>query len=276
MGEKIHRFGPGRGLIGLTTEPATRADDDTPAVILLNAGLVHRIGPYRMHTVLARRLAERGFLAFRFDLSGLGDSHARTDNRSYRERTLEEVAAAMDTLTQHHGVRRFVVAGLCSGAMNAHGIAAADERVAGMILLDAYGYPTARFLFKRYASNAMRSLHPRKLITHLRSLLQPDPARGGVEGIDYLDFPPRQEIEADLSKLAARGTRMLFIYTGGVGGYYNYAGQLRDNFRSVDFGDCLQLDYLPAVDHTFTLLKDRHALMARIEGWLQEQFPARG
>ena len=39
-------------------------------VVMLNAGLIHRVGPFRMNIELAERLARRGIDLFRFDAVG--------------------------------------------------------------------------------------------------------------------------------------------------------------------------------------------------------------
>src|SRR5689334_20064244 len=64
-------FGGDVRLVGIVTTPAeTRAD--RTGVILLNAGVVHRVGPNRLYVTLARRLAQAGLTVLRFDHSGIG------------------------------------------------------------------------------------------------------------------------------------------------------------------------------------------------------------
>lgn len=275
MQEQIIQFGPERRLIGITTAPGSSAPTSgKPAVLLLNAGLVHRIGPYRMHVALARRLAASGYPVLRFDLSGIGDSAGYATSLDYRQRTVEEIRAAMDALQQRHAVSGYIAVGLCSGAMNAHIIATEDERIRGAVLLDAYGYPTLRFLCRRYAGTYLKFLDPRALAGLIAKRLQRKRGQEpGEEGIDYWEFPSRAQAQADLEKLVARDLRLLYIYTGGIKSYYNYGDQFRDNFKAVDFRDCLDLDYMEEVDHTFTLLRDRERLFTRIDDWLRTHFP---
>ena len=145
MIEKAYRFGRDGGLAGVVAEPAgTTESRDKPAVLLLNSGLLHRVGPYRLHVSLARRLASIGYSVLRFDLSGIGDSAAHKDSRSDHERALGDVQDAMDFMSSARGARRFVMMGLCSGAENSHRVAVADSRVCGAVFLDGYAYPTLR------------------------------------------------------------------------------------------------------------------------------------
>src|SRR5215216_6718075 len=57
------RLGPEGQLVGIVSYPVggkTRTDG-TPTVIVLNAGVLHRAGPHRLHVALTRRLAQLGF-----------------------------------------------------------------------------------------------------------------------------------------------------------------------------------------------------------------------
>lgn len=270
--EQVVQFSTHRRLIGVVSAPANINDYATkPAVLMLNAGLVHRVGPYRMHTTLARRLTELGFLVFRFDLSNIGDSQTIATEISYQEQIILDVKAAMDMLSQNYGVKRFVSIGLCSGAMNTHTASVADDRICGAILLDAYGYKTGKFVIKHIAPRLIKIFNPLKLFSFASKLRSNDASRG-TEGIDYLDFPPKRTVEGDLRKLISRGTHMLFIYTGGVSFYYNYAEQLWDNFPFLQNSNLVELHYFYNVDHTFTLLKDRERLFEQILQWLNEHF----
>ena len=74
--ERVYHFGPSDSLLGVVTlPPGDRLEASTrrPFVIILNAGLVHRVGPFRMTVELARQLAKRGLRVMRIDQAGLGD-----------------------------------------------------------------------------------------------------------------------------------------------------------------------------------------------------------
>ena len=85
MTEQVLLFGTNRCLVGMLTEPEkSQVPADLPAFILFNAGLLHRVGPNRLHVTLARRLARRGFPVLRFDFSGIGDSRVAQRFNSVR------------------------------------------------------------------------------------------------------------------------------------------------------------------------------------------------
>src|SRR5205085_6183975 len=69
--ETLCRFGADSHLFGVLTEPGEKRD--LPAVILLNAGSIHRVGPSRLYVRIARELAQDGFASLRLDHEGLGD-----------------------------------------------------------------------------------------------------------------------------------------------------------------------------------------------------------
>src|SRR5262249_41153333 len=143
MREKAFLFGKHRSLFGISTDPDPRTTAaGRPAVILLNAGVVHRIGPHRCSVRIARRLAAGGFPALRFDLAGIGDSAPRRDALSFAEGAVSDVVEAMDHLQKTRGARSFVLMGLCAGAVNAYETARRDARVAGALMIDGYAYPT--------------------------------------------------------------------------------------------------------------------------------------
>ena len=105
--EKVVRFGKSSPLVGIASEPpASRVAPEKPAVLLLNSGILHRVGACRFHVSLARRLAEQGTHALRFDFSGIGDSEVRRDDLSFERSAILEVREGMDHLAASKGVKQ--------------------------------------------------------------------------------------------------------------------------------------------------------------------------
>lgn len=116
------------------------------AAILLPAGLKDRVGPHRLHVHLARTLAARGITTLRFDPKGIGESDGLLETafngRHYRAiqqgLLVDDTLLAMHALGAATGARRFILAGLCGGAMTAQLTAAREpERIAGVMSLSA-------------------------------------------------------------------------------------------------------------------------------------------
>ena len=273
MKECAYTFGEGGGLFGILTEPEPASE--RPFVILLNAGLVHRVGPFRMSVDLARRLAALGFPTLRMDLSGLGDSAPRPGEPDLHRRVVADLKDAMDFLAQRRGARRFVVGGVCSGAINAHRAAVADPRVVGLIMLDGYAYSTPQFLLRRYGPRlASPGAALRFVGRQVSSLVAPQPTAAPSKDDEVLsqDSPAKERIAAELHQLMERNVALLFVYSGNWYLYFNYREQVRDNFPDVPFGDRLTVEHFPDADHTYTLLEDRERLFATMLGWMQERF----
>ena len=138
MTESAVLIGRTHPLVSIITEPR-RLDPSRPAVIVLNAGLVHHIGPGRWGVRLARRLADLGFLAVRFDHGGIGDTDARRDGLPFDQSSVAETREVIEHLHRAYGVQRFVLAGLCSGAGTAVFTAIEEPRVCGAVLINLAG-----------------------------------------------------------------------------------------------------------------------------------------
>lgn len=71
-----------------------------------------------------------------------------------------------------------------------------------------------------------------------------------------------------MQQLHDGGVRQLYVYTGGVKNYYNYANQFHDCFRGYDFAGDVEVKYLEHVDHTFILISYRAHLFDLTKSWL--------
>jgi pimeloyl-ACP methyl ester carboxylesterase len=284
MRESVAVFGVEPELAGiLTAPPAAGAAPGLPAVVILNAGLLPRVGPHRLPVRLARRLAALGCPALRFDLAGLGDSERRPLDLPHAEGVARDIAAAFAYLERAVGARRFVLAGICSGADNSFRAACRDERVVGAVLIDgmSYTYQTRGFHLRDHGTRILRLGSRRELSRLGRRFfgLVGDPGasganqatggagpfRGWVPPIP----PPVAETAAGFQALADRGVRLKVVYTGGVTGYYNYQDQFTDALRQVDFRECLEIDYRPEINHTFSELGAQEWLLSSVARWVQ-------
>lgn len=272
MNERPVYFGPGGGLLGVLTSPTNRSSG-APAVIFLNAGLLHRVGPNRMHVDLARRLAEAGHACLRFDMSGVGDSELLDTELLYIERSVHDVVAAMDAMEGMAGTDRFVLMGLCTGAFNAFRAALRDERVAGCVLMDGYAYPTARSRFRHYRTRVFqldkwRRYVKRRLGLGGESSREPEDDMVVFEN----EVVPRERFGAELSSLLERGTRLLLVYTRLGPLPFNYERQMHDAFPDLEFDPNVRVRYYADADHTFTIRPHRLRLYEDVMAWMSESF----
>ncbi|HEV1993704.1 MAG TPA: alpha/beta fold hydrolase [Candidatus Acidoferrum sp.] len=137
MKEEAVLFGEEKSLVGVLTNPDKEIGDSrSVGAILLNPGILHRVGPGRMNVKIARALAALGLTVLRFDFSGIGDSKIRRDNLPFDKSAVDETQSAMNLLESGRGIRRFILLGGCSGARVSFATACCDRRVAGVILMN--------------------------------------------------------------------------------------------------------------------------------------------
>jgi pimeloyl-ACP methyl ester carboxylesterase len=137
MKEEAVLFGERESLVGVLTDPANdHQEARAVGVILLNPGVLHRVGPGRIYVKIARELAAIGFTVLRFDFSGIGDSKVRHDNLPFDKSSLSEARCAMDLLGTKRGIDHFLFIGGCSGARVSFTAACGDPRVVGGILIN--------------------------------------------------------------------------------------------------------------------------------------------
>lgn len=250
--EQAVRFGRESHLVGVLTSPA--APQTRPGVVLINAGMVYRVGPRRLHVRLARALAEQGHACMRFDLSGLGDSTAVSGGQPSLQ-WLEDVKDAVALLTTRGGSPSAILFGICAGAVRAYEAALVDPRVSGIFLVDCYLYPTwktrMRFSARRFREGIDWQA---ALLSRLRGLFGSRREMAGAftanEALESGSIP-KTLFAQGLGNLSQRGAWVAQIMSGENPRLYNYALQFDDGFRSWRLGDRISAHYFPEASHTF-------------------------
>ena len=277
MIERAVQFGEQRGLVGVLCEPASEVRHvDGPAVLLLTAGVLHRVGPFRAYVDLSRRLAKQGFVSLRFDVSGVGDSQLRTGKLERLSRTLADVQNAMDLVGARCQIDRFVVAGLCTGAYYSHQAALVDPRIVGAVMLDGYAYRTCGY-YRRYWWTRLRETRRwgpmltrcfHRLLGGRNSMYE----LGALEEAEFFDrYPPRAQVRKELHALVEQGTKLLAIYSGGTE-LFNAREQFVEMYGSFGKTTALKVEYFGRADHTFSRVADRRQMIERVATWMDEQF----
>lgn len=262
----------------LTTPEQSVRVLDAPTAIILNAGIVHRVGPFRLHVDIARQLAAAGYSTLRIDLSGLGDSLPRTEKLDGEKRSVLDVSDAMNFLQRHHAQDKFVLLGLCSGAFNAHQVAVKDSRIVGAVFLDGIVFRTMGYFWRHSVGRLLRPRFYRNAIKR-RLAGRRHPSSAESEAVELAESEfffsqdiCRESVTAEIQGLKTRGVRMLFLYTDG---YDDVCG--RQQFKEM-FGiapdDQLQVNYYQKSEHTFNIVEHRDEACRRIVSWYQSQFSA--
>jgi pimeloyl-ACP methyl ester carboxylesterase len=270
--ERVLELGEGPKLVAISADADPR-NDHNPTVVMLNAGVLHRVGPRRLHVLLARELAARGFPTCRVDLSGIGDSRPINGYASFRESAVADTRELMDELARERA-NRFVLFGLCSGADNALAVAERDPRVAAIILVDAHSYPTlrayARELLRRTRQSGVARTAANAAAAGARRLVTVLTRRRRSSTPAGREPPPQPDFRRSVGDLVKRGTKILFVYTATMHVRFNHKDQLFESFPELR--DRIDVDYFGDADHVFTELSAQKRLIDTVASWVERAF----
>jgi len=274
--EEAGIFGESVSLVGIVTPPATAETEAArTGVILLNPGIVHRVGAGRIYVKVARALAPIGFTSLRFDFSGIGDSPVRPDNLQFSKSAVAETRSAMDFLAQTRGIEQFILLGGCSGAKVAFDTACCDTRVLGALLInfpatedenenaEQNGQRAAFAYYRRFAVFDLRSwgrlLTGKARYGHLVSTLW----RGIKQRVCANETNSKQaeQFRLHLRALVNRRVQVTFICSEGdhrLDDLKQTGGRL---LKQLSAERRIALDIIRRSDHTFSSLSDQRRLM---------------
>lgn len=280
--ESIVEIGVPVPLVGVLTEAGMPGD---AALILLNSGIMHRVGSCRLSVRLARAVTQvTGVTCLRFDFSGIGDSRARRSGGvDFDQSAVEEVIEVMDFLQHSRGIKQFILYGLCSGAQIACNVAEQDARVFAVAQLDGFCYPTPKAHLKYYWQRLWSLSGWKKRLQRWLGIHSKDTdenlsvltgAKSDFEVPGFAQDPGKDHIARQLTALMQRGVQLHCVFTGREP-YYIYHHQFRDCFNTVPFGNNLSLEYFPDASHIFTEPLYQARMIDGIVSWLEDLLPAR-
>jgi alpha/beta superfamily hydrolase len=295
------QFGGAARLFGVVSAPAgsNRVRDDASAVVLLNAGAVHHVGPNRLYVALARHLARLGHIVLRMDIAGIGDSEPRAgepENTVYPRTALQDVRDGLDFLRREYDARDVRALGLCSGAYHAFKGAAAHLPLDAAVIVNpltffwkegmSLAYPQHRVAtdIMRYRTNAFSIASWRKLLSgdvDLRQLSQvlsrhllsaaAVPVHAAARAFGR---PLPDDLRTELKRVADAGIGLQFVFSDGDPGVELLRQQGGGSVRRMQARDELTVSVIPEADHTFTDLKARAVLIDVLTRKIQA--PVRG
>ena len=285
--EQLCHFGADDHLFGILSQP--REANELPAVIMLNAGSIHHVGPHRLYVRLARELADEGYAVLRIDHEGLGDSVARDakarENHPYPPTAIEDVQAAM-TFLQGRGHRRFVLMGLCSGAHTAFHAALALRHapIDDLVLINPW-----YFYWSEGMSLDTSVDHYKDVAAYQTSMRDPERwkklLRGEVDlvrlarvlgahvaklaGGRWRDLKEAlvpssgTQLSRDLRTLLARHRMTIYVSDGEPAGTILETEAKRTMKRGMRAGK-LRIEKVPGGDHTFSQSAPREELIRKV------------
>lgn len=270
-----------------------------PAVILMNAGSIHRVGPNRSFVRMARRWADLGYPVLRMDLSGIGDSPAPegcVENLPYPRDAVKDAQAAMSALESRGIATKFILSGLCSGADIAFRTAVIDRRVSGawMVNPQAFYFPSSDTL-KEYMRAELQATYyenafwqPERWKRVLRGEVDLKRVAGVMrdkvesavrrrvtrlfgEKTESEGKPESRDVIADLRSIAARGADTFLLCSEddpGLVYLQKYFGGGLDGLTGLPG---YRREIVKNTDHTFTPLWSQDALSDMLTEHLQKR-----
>ena len=276
--ERVLFFGPDQRLFGILTQPP-EAQPARTAIIVLNTGCEHHVGPHRMYVPLAREWAALGHAVFRFDLGGIGDSRTPDgvqDYLAYPAHALGDIRAAITEVQSRCGASRVMLVGICSGGWHAFQAARNGFPVDGILAVNAPLY------FREGSDYSRQELSDqRELRRYSHSLTNLDKWKKALRGrasvatfawVSVVGFwrSIRSNLvaaglrlrpaglEADLQGIVARGIRACFAFSEAdlTLGYFELRakGSIRRSRGQIEWV------VVDDADHTFRPLRAQAAL----------------
>jgi pimeloyl-ACP methyl ester carboxylesterase len=275
--EQAVLLGTARSLVGIVARPLAPQPVEKPAIVIINTGIVHRVGHHRMYVTLSRIWAATGRTVVRFDLSGIGDSPPRSDEAAPLIAALTDIKEVLDSVESLRA-SRFVLIGLCSGADHAVLYGHTDPRIAGLVLLDPTLPPTKRYYFHYIVQRlghvrnwisviTGRSGLLRLAASHLTHRIRP---QRDLQGLTLQNLPFSGYLAHCYRATAARRIRILAVFTS-VSTRHTYGQQWLDAFPELSSTGATRLEFFTDSDHLFSAEKDRTRLCRVIADWLESE-----
>ena len=285
--EHAVQFGDSNRLFGIVSMPENRASHTkSNAVILLNAGAVHHIGPSRMYVTIARYLAQLGYVVLRMDIASIGDSPpypGQPEIDVYSPYALKDVASAVDYLQRSWHVGAVASTGLCSGAYHSFKAAVARYPLTQVILINpltffwkpgmSLQYPEYRVTqdIQRYRSTMLSFSAWRKLMSGRVDLA--NLARVLVRGACYrllgpiralarsFGRPLANDLPTELLAVLRGSIDLQFVFSAGDPGLQLLQTQGGGTARSLQARGQIGIALVEDANHTFTDLPTRRRLL---------------
>ena len=274
-------MGRHKSLVGIFTESSqSRAVTAPPTVVLLNAGIVHRVGPTGCMFCWLVHLLQPASLRCDLICRGLATAPAAPEATTplefgdVRHPRCDGVAGNKQADTQGGPLRSLLGRGPCDS-------------------LCQFRSPSGR----HYSARSQYSEDPQILPLPIRGKaieFRQEIARGGVVDLGQV-LQPKSFCELAVPKSFGRagglapslptvsctlfswaiteqcveaGVQIMVVTTGGEQG--RYGEQILDAFPDIAFGDRLTLEHLPRSDHTFTREADRDWLAVNLQKWMMK------
>jgi len=301
--ETFFRFGPNDSRFGICTQSPEKYDPSLPKIIIANSGATHRVGPSRLHVLLARQLAGFGFQVYRIDIPGLGDSYVNErelEHDEYIESSSEEINAAITKINTLTGDNQYLVTGLCSGAYFSFRAALElpNANIIESLLINPLTFywhkgmtfdtaPSQNFSAWNWYRQAFTSLDSWKKLfsgkANYQFLLKTLTNRIKIK-LAHKTMPVRQklmteedtgninDLNRDLAKIDQHNTHMTFVLAKSDPGYDLLMTSGGKTAKKLIKQNRLKIYMIGGADHTFSKFKPRKEAITTIVKHIAEKY----
>ncbi|WP_316365800.1 alpha/beta fold hydrolase [Candidatus Thiodiazotropha sp. CDECU1] len=301
----------GLKLFGILETPSTNANN--VAVLLLSPGIKMRVGPHRLYNKLSKILVSSGFTVLRFDFYGLGDSEGTLNqsalvdvyNSIQNGRYIEDTIDAMDWLSDKYNIGKFILGGLCGGAITGMLVGSTDERVKGLIalgLINVFEGGEGNFskfvtegqlddLKQGYMSKLTDLDSWKRIITFksdfrtiFKILLKPirvisvkikniykNKSNKQIEFIQDASSNVNPKFAPTFFSMLQQSKKMLLIYSGGDRLLWEFKEKFEDVYKShlTEYSHIYQLHTIPDANHILSLSNWEESMHKYVREWLE-------
>ncbi len=296
------RNGNGRNLFGIY-HPAGPGRRDL-CVILLSPGIKNRVAPHRLYVKIAEQIKDSGVDVFRFDPEGLGDSEGEFEFDQVADlygaiqsgMFSRDTRDAMDWVEREKGKKRFILGGLCGGAITGLLAGAEDPRVAGLfsigipVILDTANPTVPRFMSDRQLGRLEnryieKIFHPKSWLRLLtfrsdyRLIMKALRRRFGKRTNTDADVAGNPAADQDeqfnplfpraFEQFAAGGRPMLLVFSGTDRIYWEFEEKFAKRYGNLldTYQDRIDLHVIEGANHILSFEEWQRELFRVYETW---------
>jgi pimeloyl-ACP methyl ester carboxylesterase len=187
----------------------------------------------------------------------------------------------MDVLGHRLGVDRFVLMGLCAGAVSAFNAARADARVIGTVLINPQGYDEDVAVLadaRRYWRKVFRALiDPSRWLVTIPPNASYKTMLRQLRRLRRSPVPAASGLREEFRGLIERGVKVFIIFSSAnQGGVAELETILGGRLGELQASGGLRIQTIGRATHTFDELRHQIQLLDTIAAWMQEMFARAG
>ncbi len=285
--EFIFHFGDHHDRFSICTIDPLRLNPQLPRIVIANSGATHRVGPSRLHVLLARQLCAMGFRVFRIDIPGLGDSYLSSredEHNEYIENSSEEVRQIIHAVNEYFGEGQYVVTGLCSGAyFSFHAALDLPQlNIVESLLINPLTFywekgmsfdtaPSKNFgawnwyrkalmnpnSWKKLLSGKVEYGYLAKTVYERAKIKISSKTKGMRDKLSSSTEEKKQDLDRDLNSIAQNGTHLTFLLAKSDPGYDLLMTSGGRTAKRLIGKNKLSIYMVDGADHTFSKFKPR-------------------